>query len=276
MRVVPVFALGIAATLRPRDVATLFGWGPAASDDPLGADRYRVTKTLALARFEGDRYVVIHDFGAVVFFDFSKDERDEFLAKLLASLPPEPHPPLIEDYLVEVRPGADASVKFDRVVVPSLDPTIVELLSLIVAQSVAMDYYEEDVHAAYARVEGFAAHLGERGRIDLSTRELNRFVGSVLAVRNQIAMTLSLLDEPPETWERELYDRLYRALRSAFEIEDRHQTLEYKLRLIQENLGILVNLAQSRRGHLLEIVVILLIAFEIMLTLFEFFVLKAH
>lgn len=272
MRVVSVHAFGIAATLRPRDVASLFGWVPDSVDDP----RYRVTKTLAFAHYEQDRYVVVHDFGAVVFFDFGKDEREGFMNKLLGALPPEPHPPLLEDYLVEVREGADASVKFDRVIVPSLDPVVVELLSIIVAQSVAMDYYEEDVRAAYRRVEGFAATLVEKGSIKLGARELNRFIGSVLAVRNQIAMTLSLLDEPPATWEKELYDRLYRALRNAFEIEDRHQTIEYKIQLIQQNLEIMVNLAQTRRGHLLEITVIVLIAFEIVLGLFEVFVLKAH
>lgn len=272
MRVVPVHAFGIAATLRPRDVAALFGWVPDSPDD----QRYRVTKTLVLAHYESDRYVVVHDFGAIVFFAFGKDEREAFMNKLLAAVPAEPHPPLVEDYLVEVRPSAEPSVKFDRVIVPSLDPTIVELLSLIVAQSVAMDYYEEDVRAAYARVEGFASRLVERGTIDLNYKELNRFVGSMLAVRNQISMTLSLLDEPPETWEKELYDKLYRALRSAFEIEDRHHTIEYKIQLIQQNLEIMVNLAQTRRGHLLEVTVILLIAFEILLSLFEVFVLRRH
>jgi len=272
VRVVPVHAFGIAATLRPRDVASLFGWVPDSADDP----RYRVTKTLALTHYEGDRYVVVHDFGAIVFFDFGKDEREVFMTKLLGSLPMEPHPPLVEDYIVEVRENADAGVKFDRVIVPSLDAISVELLSIVIAQSVAMDYYEEDVRAAYARVEGFATSLVERGSIKLSTREIYRFVGSVLAVRNQIAMTLSLLDEPPETWEKELYDRLYRALRTAFEIEDRHRTIEYKIQLIQQNLEIMVNLVQTRRGHLLELTVIALITFEVLFTLFEAFVLKRH
>jgi uncharacterized Rmd1/YagE family protein len=270
--VVPVHALGIAATLRPRDVAALFGWAPESTDDR----RHRVTKTLAFAHYEADRYVVVHDFGAIVFFDFPKDERDAFMDKLLASLPPEPHLPLVEDYLVEVSPGADPSVKFDRVIVPSLDFTIVELLSIIVAQSVAMDYYEEDVRAAYRHVEGFANSLVDRGSIKLNTREIHRFVGRVLAVRNQIAMTLSLLDEPPETWEKEIYDRLYRALRNAFEIEDRHQTIEYKIQLIQQNLEIMVNLAQTRRAHLLELTVIVLISFEVIFTLLNAFVLKRH
>lgn len=270
MRVVPVHAFGIAATLRPRDLATQLGWIPTDADDT----RYRMTKTFAMARHDPDHWVVLFDFGAVVFFDCGKDERDAFMTKLLALLPPEPHPPLVEDYLVELREGASPSVAFDRVIVPEIDPTIVELLSVIVAQSVAIDYYEEDVRAIYRRVEQFTANLADRGSLRLPARDVNRIVGNVLAVRNQIGMTLSLVDEPPATWEREVYDRLYRALRNAFEIEDRHRAIEYKLQLIQQNLEIVVNLLQTRRGQVLEVTIILLIAFEIALTLLDKFVLR--
>jgi uncharacterized Rmd1/YagE family protein len=271
VRTVPVHAFGIAATLRPREVAALFGWQPTESS-PEG--RYRITKTFALARHEGGHYIIVHDFGAIVFFDCSEEERDSFMEKLLRSLPPEPHPPLIEDYLVEVREGADVAVNFDRAVIPTLDASVVELMSLILAQSVVMDYYEEDVRAMYARVEQFANRLSERGSITESEKALNKFVGSTLAVRNQIAMTLSLLDAPGATWEREVYDRLYRNLGHAFEIEDRYRTLEHKIRLIQDNLEIVVDLAQYRRGKILEMTIIVLIAFEIVLALFEKFVFR--
>jgi uncharacterized Rmd1/YagE family protein len=216
----------------------------------------------------------VHDFGAVVFFDCSKDEREAFMSKLLASLPPEPHPPLVDDYLIEVREGADVAVNFDRAVIPALDNQVVELMSLILAQSVAMDYYEEDIAAAYSRVEQFANSLAARGAIKLSEREVNRFVGNILAVRNQIAMTLSLLDAPSATWERELYDRLYRQLRVAFEIGDRHQTLEHKIQLVQQNLEIVVDLVQYKRGKVLELTIIGLIAFEILFALAEKFVFR--
>jgi required for meiotic nuclear division protein 1 len=270
VRTVPVHAFGIAAALPPREVAALFGWTPDGPNDA----RYRVTKTLAMARHEGDRYIVIHDFGAVVFFDCSSEEREAFMAKLLASLPPEPHPPLLEDYLVEVEDGAEPSVSFDRALIPSLDSVVVELMSLVLAQSVVMDYYEEDVRAAYGRVDGFANDLAERGGIRLSERSVNRFVGNVLSVRNQIAMTLSLLDAPLITWEREVYDRLYRGLRNAFEIEDRYRTIEHKIQLIQQNLEIVVNLVQYRRGKILEMTIIALIAFEIVFLLLEKFVFR--
>ncbi len=269
MRTIPVFAFGIAATLRPREVAALFGWATEPADP-----RYRMTKTFVMAQHSDGHYIVVYDFGAVVFFDCSKEERETFMSKLLASLPPEPHPPLLDDYLIEVREGSEPLVSFDRAIIPTLDGPIVELMSLILAQSVAMDYYEEDVAVAYKRVEQFANSLAERGAIRLSERSVNRFVGNILSVRNQIAMTLSLLDAPSATWERELYDRLYRHLRVAFEIGDRHQTLEHKIQLIQQNLEIVVDLVQYKRGKVLELTIIALIAFEIVITLTDKLLLK--
>lgn len=263
VRVVPVHAYGIAATLRPRDVATLFGWNP---DD----GRHKITKTFVVAEQDEVQRVVVHDFGAIVFFDWPKEQREAFLAKLLATLPPEPHPPLLDDYLIEVHDEiAEPKVSFDRAIVPDLTSSVVELSSLVLAQSVAMDYYEEDVRAGYERVAEFATRLVERGKIRLSERQLNRFVGNVLLVRNQIAMTLSLLDAPEVTWVREDYDRLYRALRSMFEIEDRYRTIQHKIELIQENLAIVVELVQHRRARALEWVVIALIAFEVLFAIFE-------
>ncbi|MGZ3448171.1 MAG: RMD1 family protein [Polyangiales bacterium] len=261
MRVVPVHAFGISATLRPKEVAALFDL------EKCGAQR--LTKTLALAEGPDGRFIVVHDFGAVVFFDWSKADREAFLTKLLATLPPEPHPPLLDDYLLEVRDDVEPKVGFDRTVVPVLNASTAEIVSLVLAQSVAMDYYEEDVRAAYGRVDQFASQLATKGKIALSEKQLNAFVGNVLATRNQIAMTLSLLDAPDLTWEREDFDRLYRALRHAFEIEDRYQTVQHKIELIQENLAIVVDLGQHRRARALEWIVIVLIAAEIFITIAE-------
>jgi uncharacterized Rmd1/YagE family protein len=269
VRVVPVHAFGIAATLRPKDVAALFGF---KEGDPT----HRVTKTLALSGTPEGRFVVVHDFGAVVFFAWPKEEQEAFLTQLLATLPNEPHPPLRDDYLLEVRDDVDPKVGFDRTIVPALTPATAEIVSLVLAQSVSMDYYEEDVRAAYMRVDQFASQLAARGKITLSEKQLNAFVGNVLVTRNQIAMTLSLLDAPDVTWEREDFDRFYRALRNAFEIEDRYRTIQHKIELIQENLDIVVDLAQHRRSRALEWTVIVLIAFEICLAIVEALFLRRH
>ncbi|GAC1351920.1 MAG: hypothetical protein NVS3B20_05190 [Polyangiales bacterium] len=260
-RVVTVHALGIAATLRPKEVVAVV----AAPGDPV-----KLTKTHALVR-RGDACIVIYDFGAVVFFDVDQHDRERVLARILEKVGPEPHPPLLDDYLVEVREGANPEVTFDRAVVPDLETPVVELLSLVLAQSVAMDYYDEDIVELFRRVDRMAATLAVKGSLSGRARELNRFVGNILVTRNQILTTVSLLDAPSITWEREVYDRLYRALRTTFEIEDRYRTVEHKLRIIQDNLDIIVDLVQHRRAAFLEVTVVVLIAFELALAIYEHF-----
>lgn len=251
---VPAHAYGFAGTLRPREAVQLIG----------ECEARRVTKSLALARRPSGGVAVVHDFGAVVFFGFDEAERTAALGRLLASCPPEPHPPLLDDYLVEVIPGSPPSTTFDRAVVPDLDDDTLELISLVLAQSVAMDYYDADVAEMLRRAEGLAADLAQHGRFRTKTREVLRFVGSALVTRSQIATTLSLLDAPAVTWEREESDRLHRALRASFEIEDRYRTLQHELQIIQDNLSIIADLSHGRRAELLEIAVVALILVEVL------------
>jgi uncharacterized Rmd1/YagE family protein len=261
VRVVPVHAYGIAGTLKPKDVTPVLG---------NASESVRVTKTMVIVARGGDRYVAVHDFGAVVFFGHDEAQRKEYLDKLLATVAaPEPHPPVMDDFLVEVREGAAPETSFDRAIVPELDVPRVEILSLVLAQSVAMDYYDEDVELLYRRIDQLCVQLAQSGRLRLASRDTQRFIGRILITRNQIAMTLSLLDAPIVTWESESLDRLYRAMRATFETEDRYRTLTHKLGLIQDDLEIVVDLVRSRRGFFLEVAVVVMIAIEIVLALLQ-------
>lgn len=258
-RLVAVDAFGFAGTLKPKDAPQLLGRGTVV----------KATKTFAVVQLDGAAWAVVHDFGAVVFFGASKAECETSLEHILRALALEPHAPLHESFLVEVDPDAKARIDFDRIVVPAMEAPLVELLGLVLAQSVTMEYYEEDVSALSMRVDALARQMQAKGRLTGSSNEATRFVGDILVTRNQIVLTLSLLDAPPLTWEDARWDRLYRELRVAFEIEDRFRTLEHKLRLIQSNLEIFVDVVQHRRAVMLEWIIIALIAFEIVMAIFE-------
>ncbi|MEO7094552.1 MAG: RMD1 family protein [Polyangiales bacterium] len=267
MPLVAVHAYGFAGTLRPKDGAGCIG----------ESTHVRVTKTLAIASHGDGRFTVVHDFGAVVFFGFDEAARAACIETILARQAlSEPHAPLLDDYLVDVRPGEPPSATFDRAIVPVLDEDTVEIVSLVLAQSVAMDYYEEDVTEMYARVAALSARLAAVGKLRERGRELARLIGSIMVTRNQVAMTLSLLDAPIVTWEREASDRLYRAMRTTFEIEDRYRTHTHKLGVIQDNLEILVDLVHTRRATALEATVIVLILFELVMGLLGFFGVGRH
>ena len=83
-----------------------------------------------------------------------------------------------------------------------------------------------------------------------------------------VSAALAVLDKPAATWDSEPLDRLYRDLRTMLEIDDRFRALEHKLRAVQDTLEVLLELNTNRRAHLLELTIVLLILFEIVLTVF--------
>lgn len=254
-RLIPVRAYAIAGTLVPREVEGAFS----------GGTRLRCTKTLLLVSFGGDAYAVAHDFGAVVFFDVPAERCEAAMATLLAAAPAEPGPPRVEGFAVEILPGAPLQAGFDRVIAPELTVPLVELVALVVAQSVAMEYYEDAVDRLFRALSQRSTALARLGRIRGGQRELLRFIGEAMATRNQVVFTLALLDSPLVAWDDEALGKAYRHLRASFEIEDRYRSLDHKLGTIQGNLELFVDMVRHRRSVLLELLVIALIFVEVVL-----------
>ncbi len=134
-----------------------------------------------------------------------------------------------------------------------------------------MEYYEEDVDQVLGRLNKLSASLAETGKLTARTRELLRFVGSGMSTHNQVVFTLSLLDTPQLAWEDESLDRIYGGLRTQFEIADRFRALDLKLRMIQDNFALFVELTQERRNYWLEVTVAVLVALEVVLFVYEIF-----
>jgi uncharacterized Rmd1/YagE family protein len=130
-----------------------------------------------------------------------------------------------------------------------------------------MEYYEGDVDALVTALEQRSRMLAGSGSLRGSTRELMRFIGRGMSTRTQVVHTLSLLDSPGATWDDEALDRLYRGLRSSFEIEERYNSLDHELRVVQDNLVLLVDMVRQRRTILLEIAVVVFVGAELFVLL---------
>jgi len=261
MPLLQALAYGYEEMFKMRDLARCFN----------GA-KVRVTKNEVLAEYGPDRYAVGFDFGAIVFVNVPTEERTRVLAEIRATVAvDEPHPPLEEEFGIEIREGAPphGEVRFDRVVVPKLDVATVEIITALLAQSVSIDYYEEDLIEILGHVNARTEAMSARGRIPGSTRDVTRFVGAALSSKNQIIAALAVLDKPAATWESEALDRLYRDLRAMLEIDDRFRALEYKMRAIQETLEIFLDVMNNRRSLFLETAIVVLIVIEIILPIFK-------
>jgi uncharacterized Rmd1/YagE family protein len=261
MALLPVHAYGFDATFKVRDLAQCF----------TGA-RLRQSKTQVVAEYAPDRYGLAFDFGAVVFVNVSAEERARVLGEIRRRVATsEPHNPLEEDFLIELKSDVPphGKVSFDRVALPELSPAAVELVALLLAQSVAIDYYEEDLQEILATLDRQTDSMAKHGRLGGSRKEVVQFVARTLGTKNQIVAALAVLDKPAVTWEHEALDKLHRALREMLEIEERFRSLEYKLRTIQDSLELFLDMLQTRQSHFLEWIIIWLILFEIVMALLE-------
>lgn len=251
----PVRAFAVSATVQPRVVEGLF---------PPGAERVKLTKRMAIARYGPKGWVVAHDFGAVVFIAVDEPVCAQVMKALVERLGSEPRAPLEETFAVQVVPDVAPAVRFDRVVVRELDVRVVEVLSLVVAQSVAMEYYEGDMDGLVGALEQRSRVLALDGTFHGSARALLRFIGQGMTMRTKVVHTLSLLDSPGATWDDEALDRLYRGLRASFEIEERYRALDHELGVVQDNLALMVDMVRQRRLIQLEVAVAVFVGAELL------------
>jgi len=230
---------------------------------------FRVDKTQLVVEWGRGSVAYAYDFGALVFINVPAAAKAEVVAAFGKILPREPHPPLREDFLVEVRPGApiEIEVAFDRVVVPELGASTLDVIATVLAQSVCLDYYDEDAQSILDRLAVMCAEVARKGRPPGRHRHLTRFAGAAMAFQAEIIGVILLLDKPDLTWEDEYADKLHDKLRYHFEIAERFKALEQKLLTIRETLQALLQLGSERRMLFVEIAVMLLIVIEVVMGL---------
>jgi uncharacterized Rmd1/YagE family protein len=85
-----------------------------------------------------------------------------------------------------------------------------------------------------------------------------------------------LFDKPDATWENEQLDRLWSSLRKMLELDDRYRALDAKLRMFQDNLVLLVDLARARSTFFLEFAVVVLIACEMAIMVWQVLASTGH
>jgi uncharacterized Rmd1/YagE family protein len=83
---------------------------------------------------------------------------------------------------------------------------------------------------------------------------------------------VAVSDKPDVLWDRPDLERLYLRLTEEFETADRYEAVEAKLNLIGRTIQTAIDLVQSRRSLRVEWYIVILIVFEIVLTLYEMFV----
>ncbi|MEO8358969.1 MAG: RMD1 family protein [Vicinamibacteria bacterium] len=218
-----------------------------------------------LRRGLGDGEAFYFSFGAVVFRDVAASDREAEVARLRLKR----HLQIAANESVRVRvlPAATLGVADGYLTVDTLTPGRCLIIALTIAQSAAVEYYERIVDEMFGKTAEWVDGLEKRGTVKMSVRPLHRFIGHAVATRSEVINVLHLLDKPDETWDDPSMAAIYDDLRDEFDLGDRHDALEHKLKNVQESLELILDVARDRRLFLLEASVVALIMLEIVLSL---------
>lgn len=210
-----------------------------------------------------DSYVFIFHFGSMVFINVPEEKQ-----KTYVELVEDVHGPLsripAEDFVVE----EDSTLQthetgFNKVKVKNLTYPVLRMLTMVIAESTALDYFENITEELLNNARKISSSLKLTGSSKMSMKQMIRFVGDCLATQQEIITDLYIVDAPDETWEDQELDRLYADVKKTFEIETRYRVLEYKLKLVQETVEVILDLLRFRRQTFLEMVIIGLITVEV-------------
>ena len=158
-----------------------------------------------------------------------------------------------------------------RPAAPSPCATCRRRASLVVAdalaKTVSLGRDEREVNAVFDVIEPFAGRLAGSGRTPRSRRSMLKLIGQTLLVQHRVSGRVAVGEKPDVLWDRPDLERLYARLEDEYELRERAETLQRKLDVIAETARALTDIIDADRSTRLEVVVVVLILAEILLTL---------
>lgn len=221
------------------------------------------------------RFVAVFKFGSVVFHNMTTQESGRILSEIKkhASDPVSCGFEKTERFEVAVQPDlpeATGEVTSEFATVKELEIHSVAVISKIMAQTVALDSYADTVDellGAFATINTSVKNTGNFSPMDKET------LFKVVAQNNSLMMNmigkLGIKDRSDIAWELSEYDNVYEGMKQEFELEDRFETIEFKLDTIQSNAKFFLEMLAHQKSNNLEWIIVVLIAFESALMILE-------
>lgn len=249
------------------------------------------------------RFVAIFRFGSAVFFNVSPRHVADLLGRLKAC---SKDPYLSgnerkENFCVHVQPEIpedDDVVTGEYCVVPELNLKSVDVISNVLAQSVALDSYNDTVDELLANFELINDKViaGDEKLTTADRDQMFRAVARNNSIFIEMVSKVGLKDRSDTAWNlsqyedihdgeflpcryrlgvqwssltRDFFGSILAGMKIEFDIDQRFEHIEFKLNLIQQNAKFFLEVMAENKSNTLEWIIIILICFECILMCLE-------
>ncbi|HEY0896590.1 MAG TPA: RMD1 family protein [Sphingobacteriaceae bacterium] len=213
-------------------------------------------------RTEPDRFIYVFKYGVVCFLNYDAVRISGFLNLISPYCKNRFSESLTEQFEVETD-CPENKIRYNSISIVGSDPQVIRLVMLNVSQSVALDYYYDQTSRLLEETNAHTQILEARGRLNISGRNLKRYIGKSLLLKNRIAENLYIFDSPRETWDDENLNRIDVELKRTFDLQERFRNIQEGLNIVKDNLELFRTLLQYKYSTMLEWIIIILILVEV-------------
>ncbi len=229
----------------------------------------RLAASPCVIRAGSDGYAVLCRYGVAVLFGLEKEEEEKFISDCVPFIIGAFNSPEDEEGTVVVDPDKPETVEPEHIRIRSWDMDCIQVISDVLAKSAVLSYYENRIAETFDKIEPIASEMQEGTPSGRTSRDLLRHIGMTLSVQRTMIGHVEIEEKPEVLWERPDLERLFQRLEDEYELKERHLALKDKLDLIYQTAETMNGLLQYRRSLRAEWYIVFLIAFSIILTLYE-------
>jgi uncharacterized Rmd1/YagE family protein len=232
----------------------------AFSSDPLGF-RTRSGGTVALFKS-----------GAAVFIGMTPIEEEDVVRGLGSRVIEPLQERESESAQIVIRPGEDDAISPAGLIqLRAADAERLLLVAEALAVSVALAHDERRIARAFDRIEPVASGLIKRHLPRGPKSVLLGQIGEALHIQQRLADRVDLDEKPDLLWDHPELERFWAKLVDEYDLPQRARAIERRLAIIRETADTITDLISTRTSHRLEWYIIVLIALEIALGLWDRF-----
>lgn len=215
-------------------------------------------------------FAALFPYGTVVLVDVSRAEEEALLQDVASRIEGPLDSPVVSESEIEF--GTSAKVSADLITVRDPSPSFLAVVADALAKNVALTFEEAEVEKVLMVLEPFADDLADSGRLPRSRKRMLRTVGHALRIHHRLLERVEVEELPDLLPDEHEIIRLHEKLADAFRLKKRAESLSRKLDVIEVMTAALTELIDARREIRVELLIVLLIAGEIAIWLYELFV----
>lgn len=231
-----------------------------------------ILRSILYKNVDESQQVLVFSFGSIVFINHSHADEIKAFSSFIHSF--EPDIDLVnvdrytDDYSLHFSETENINLTDEYVVVPKYEFFYPELISTILAKSVALEKTEEQLGKIHDKLEAMIDRL-EKGKLRIGNKELARTTAKIVRHEYNTLAYIMILDKPDITWTSSIAGEFYDRMLEFFELNDRYKILKSKTEILYNIMDGFSNISHSIRGLFVEWIIVILIVFEILLTILE-------